>query len=122
MTDEEKLTLLEIMTDEKSSTVMSAYLSLAGQIVYEKAFPYGKYPETFPAQYDGVHVEIAAYLLNKRGAEGEKVHLENGISRHWEDGGVPPSLLCRITPFAGLLTSSESEDEETENEIDETEP
>ena len=103
MTDEEKLTMIETMTEEHDSTVLSTYLTLAQQIVYEKAFPFGNFPEEMPSQYDGVHVEIAAYLINKRGAEGEIVHLENGVSRHWEDASVSPSLLRRITPYAGLM-------------------
>jgi len=136
MTPQEKLALLELMTDETSETVLSAYLGLAGQIVFEKAFPFGTYPETMPAQYDGVHVEIAAYMINKRGAEGETVHLENGVSRHWEDGGVSSSLLRRIVPFAGVIFPTATPESEPEpepepepdpeegdpDETDETEP
>ena len=114
MTDEEKLTMIEAMTDEHSETVLSTYLSLAKQVVYEKAYPYGNFPETFPVQYDGVQVEIAAYMINKRGAEGEIVHLENGVSRHWEDAGVAPSLLRRITPCAVPMGGSVNETAETE--------
>lgn len=120
MTDEEKLAMISAMSDETDQTVLSAYLTLAKQIILEKAFPFGGYPETLPAQYDGVHVEAAAYLLAKRGAEGEIVHLENGVSRHWEDGSVPPSILRRIVPFAGVMyQTNESEDPD---ETAETEP
>ena len=118
MTDEEKITLVSLMTDETSSTVVSAYLNFAKQIVYEKAYPFGNTPETFPSQYDGVHVEIAAYMINKRGAEGETVHLENGVSRHWEDAGVAPSLLRRITPCAVPLGTIK---EEVTNAVSEAE-
>ena len=48
-------------------------------------------------------VEVAAYLLNKRGAEGETAHSENGISRSYEDGDVPSSLLRDIVPYAGVV-------------------
>lgn len=114
MTDEEKRNMISVMSDETDQTVLSAYLNLAKQIIFEKAFPFGNFPEEMPAQYDGLHVEIAVYLLNKRGAEGESVHLENGVSRHWEDGSVPPSLLRRIIPFAGVVGGS--------NETGQTEP
>ena len=67
-----------------------------------------------PEQYDGIHVEIAAYMINKRGAEGEVVHLENGVSRHWEDGGVSPSLLRRIVPYAGVIFVAQEESDETD--------
>ena len=92
------------MTDETDSDVLSTYLLLAKDVVLQKAYPFRDYPEEFPSRYDAIHVEVAAYMLNKRGAEGETVHLENGVSRHWEDGSIPPSLLRRIVPNAGMLT------------------
>ena len=103
MTEEEKIAMVKTMTDETEDSVITAYLIEAKQIVLEKAFPFGELPEAMPSRYDGVQVEVAAYLINKRGAEGETVHLENGVSRHWEDGGVPPSLLRRIVPNAGVM-------------------
>lgn len=115
MTNEQKIEMLKHMTDETDEGLLSTYLTLAQQQVYESAFPYGNYPETFPAQYDGVQVEVAAYMLNKRGAEGETVHLENGVGRHWEDGGVSPSLLRRIVPYVGVLESKANETDETES-------
>lgn len=123
MTDEEKLAMISAMSDETDPTVLSAYLRLAKQIILEKAFPFGGFPEELPSQYDAVHVEAAAYMLAKRGAEGEVVHLENGVSRHWEDGSVPPSILRRIVPFAGVVIpvkTEEEPEEETEEEPDET--
>lgn len=123
MTPQEKIALLELMTDETSTVVLSAYLGLAQQTVYEHAFPYGVFPEEMPAQYDGVHVEIAAYMINKQGAEGETVHLENGVSRHWENGSVPSSLVRRIVPFAGVLFPAvQPVPNEDDDETDEAEP
>lgn len=106
MTESEKKTLVRTMTDETDDDVLSAYLSLAKHIVMVKAYPFVDDPDSmeFPYKYDSVHVEITAYLLNKRGAEGETVHLEDSVSRHYEDGSVPPSLLRRIVPCAGVLT------------------
>ena len=43
------------------------------------------------------------YLINKRGAEGETTHNENGINRAYESASVPESLLGRVTPFAGVI-------------------
>lgn len=127
MTDEEKRAMVALMTDESSSSdVVTAYLGLAQQIVFEKAFPYGNWPEVMPPQYDGVHVEITVYLINKRGAEGETVHLENGVSRHWEDGSLPGSLMRRIIPFAGVpgrvQPEPNPEPEDEDDETGETEP
>ena len=103
MTDETKLTMLESMTGEDDREVLSTYLTLAKGVVLSKAFPYGTGTEEVPAPYHTTQVEIAAYMLNKRGAEGETVHLENGVSRHYEDGDIPPTLLRRITPMAGVI-------------------
>ena len=101
MTPEEKITVLQTMTDETNQTILNTYLKLAEKIVFENAYPFtNEYPETVPVQYDGVQIEIAAYMINKRGGEGELSHNENGISRHWENGTIPRSLLQRITPMS----------------------
>lgn len=121
MTDAERIEMISAMTDETDPTVLSAYLRLAKQIILEKAFPFGGFPEEFPEQYDGVLVEAAAYLLAKRGAEGETVHLENGVSRHWEDASIPPSIIRRIVPFAGVVIPPIVEEEEPD-ETGEEEP
>ena len=100
MTDADKLNMLKNMTGETDSDVLSTYLTLAKNVVVTRAFPYGTGAEEVPAPYHTVQVEIAAYMLNKRGAEGETSHSENGVSRTYEDGDIPPTLLRRITPKA----------------------
>lgn len=102
MTDEEKLTMLKRMTEETDDEVLSTYLTLAKGVVLSRAYPYSE-ADTVPTKYDTVHVEIAAYMLNKRGAEGETAHSENGVSRSYEDGDIPPTLLRRILPMAGVM-------------------
>lgn len=103
MTDADKLTMLEKMTGETDQDVLSTYLLLAKNVVVTKAYPYGTGAEEVPTPYHTVQVEIAAYMLNKRGAEGETAHSENGVSRSYEDGDIPPTLLRRITPMVGVL-------------------
>lgn len=103
MTDTEMLTMLKSMTGETDTDVLSTYLTLAKGVVISKAYPYGTGTEDVPAPYHTTQVEIAAYMLNKRGAEGETAHSENGVSRSYEDGDIPPTLLRRITPMAGVL-------------------
>ena len=103
MTDTEKLTMLKSMTGETDNDVLSTYLTLAKGVVVSKAYPYGPGAEEVPAPYHTTQVEIAAYLLNKRGAEGETAHSENGVSRSYEDGDIPPTLLRRITPMVGVM-------------------
>lgn len=103
MTDAEKLKMVKAMTGETDEGILSAYLSIAGDKVCRKAYPYDPDARLVPYRYGFVQVEIAVYLLNKRGAEGQTAHNENGISRSYEDGDVPPTLLREIIPFASVL-------------------
>ena len=102
MTDTEKITLVEAMTDETDEDVISAFLSMAGDAVYHYADPYKTTDkETILEEYGGVQARAAAYLLNKRGADGQTSHSENGISRGYETGDLPESLKREITPKVG---------------------
>ena len=110
MTEDEKLTMLQNMTGETDTGILSTYLFLAKDKIMAHAYPYGGVDE-LPEKYDGVHLEIAAYLLNKRGAEGETSHSENGVNRSYGDSDIPPALLRRITPMVGVIKNETSEAE-----------
>ena len=96
------------MTDDPageyvSDEVLLLYLTAAGSSIIAKAYPYQDDITEVPLKYVPVQLEIAAYLLNKRGAEGETAHSENGINRTYENGDVPVSMLREITPYCGVL-------------------
>lgn len=103
MTDADKLMMVKAMTGEADEDVLSAYLSIAGSKVCRRAYPFDPSATEVPAQYGYLQVEIAVYLLNKRGGEGELSHSENGISRSYENGDVPESMMRQIVPMAGVL-------------------
>ena len=104
MTQAEKLQLLKAMVGESDTEeVLLAYLDIAGRKIINRAYPYGTDETEVPTRYDFLQCEIAAYLLNKRGAEGQTSHSENGISRSYESADVPESLLGAITPMVGVL-------------------
>lgn len=103
MTDAEKLKMVKAMTGETDEDTLSTYLSIAGNKVLKRAYPFDSTVTVVPDRYAYNQVEIAAYLVNKRGAEGETAHSENGISRSYEDGDVPPTLLREIVPCASLI-------------------
>lgn len=108
MTDIEKLAMLKALigvSDSTQDTVLTVYLTLAKGEILRKAFPYDPSQTIVPAQYDTLQCEIAAYLWNKRGAEGQISHSENGISRQYENGGVPDSLLKSIVPYCGTMAT-----------------
>ena len=54
-----------------------------------------------PTKYEYKQVQIAVYLLGRRGDEGQTGHGENGISRSYESADVPPSMLREVVPFVG---------------------
>lgn len=104
MTDVEKLAVLKGMVGgSDTDEVLSAYLTLAGGKILAKAYPYNSEVTEVPSQYHYLQIEIAAYMLNKRGAEGQTSHTENGITRQYENADVPASMLKAITPYCGVI-------------------
>ena len=104
MKQAEKLTLLKAMVGSSDTDdVLLTYLDVAGHKILNRAYPFGTDETEVPTRYDFLQCEIAAYLLNKRGAEGQTAHSENGISRSYESADVPESLLGAVTPMVGVL-------------------
>lgn len=98
-----KIAMAKVLSGETDDLTVSTCLKIAGSKICRKAFPFDPSMLEVPKQYDYLQVEIAVYLLNKRGAEGETSHSENGISRTYEDGDIPPTLLRQIVPVCGVL-------------------
>ncbi len=109
MTEVDKLSLLRVMvgqpsTDENwSDNVLLSYLKLAGEKIINRAYPYDDTVTEVPRRYGALQCEIASYLLNKRGAEGQTAHSENGVNRTYENADVPESLMSNITPFIEVM-------------------
>lgn len=107
MTDAEKITYVRNVGNYGTDTtdeVLSAFLLKAKDIVLATAYPYGYDEETeMPSKYDVVQCDIAIYHLNKRGAEGQLSHTENGISRSYSNAETPTDLLARIVPHCASI-------------------
>ena len=103
MSETEKLNMLAGMTAEKDRSVLLTYLNLAGERVCRKAYPFKPECHEVPEKYAYVQIECAAYLLNKRGAEGETYHSENVIQRTYEAASIPDSMLKAIVPSVGVF-------------------
>ena len=103
MNETEKLKVLASMTGEKDQSVLLTYLHFAGERVCRKAYPFKPEHNEVPDKYVYVQLECAAYLLNKRGAEGETYHSENGINRPYEAASIPDSMLKSIVPCVGVI-------------------
>jgi hypothetical protein len=109
MTEVEKLALCRAMVEQPdtaegwSDDTLTSYLTIAGQKILNRAYPYDDTVTEVPRRYGYLQCEIAAYLLNKRGAEGEISHSENGISRTYENADVPESMLSEVIPHCGVI-------------------
>lgn len=111
MTSDEKLLsfMKRIEPDTASDDLLSELLEQAGAIVLNRRFPFG-YPAGMevPIQYARLQIAIAIELFNKRGAEAQTAHNENGINRTYEAGDVSPSLLKQIIPMVSGVTTVEN--------------
>ena len=109
MTEVEKLAMLRVMVGQPnegdwSDDVLISYLAIAGQKIINRAYPYDDDTVTeVPRKYGYLQCDIANYLLNKRGAEGQTSHSENGIDRSYESADVPESMLSEVTPHVGVF-------------------
>lgn len=109
MSEAEKLIFLRTLVGNESDNtewgddVLLTYLTLAGQKIINRAYPYDDEVIEVPRRYGILQCEIAAYMLNKRGAEGETSHSENGISRSYENADIPESLIGQVVPFCGVI-------------------
>ena len=108
MTEVEKLSLLRVMVgqpneDAWADEVLTSYLSIAGRKIINRAYPYDDTITEVPRRYSYLQCDIAAYLLNKRGAEGQTAHSENGINRSYESADVPESMLGEVIPHVGVF-------------------
>ena len=102
MTSEEMLNRVMARTGETDAALLSAYIEEAGMAIINKAYPFKTGITEVPEKYHYKQVEIAVYLVNKRGAEGQELHIENGIHRSYENGSVPKSMLRDIMPLAKI--------------------
>lgn len=92
---------LEIEGDDKDA-LLAELLDEAKSAILLRLYPFNDTVTVIPARYETLQVEIAVYLFNKLGAEGQTEHSENGIDRTYESGGIPESLLSTITPMVGV--------------------
>ena len=107
MTQEAKIARLRVMIDDQgdSDETLSVFLDLAGDKILNRMYPY-KDDYTgleVPDRYVNVQLKVAAYMLDKRGAEGQIQHIENGIHRNYGDADIPNGMLQEIVPFCQAI-------------------
>ena len=119
MTHEQKISKLRIMIGETERTkkpededVLSVYLDLAADKILSRLYPYmtdytklcdpRNGGDPIPEKYSMLQLKISAYMLNRRGSEGEVQHIENGIHRNYGDADVPEAMLAGSAPFIAV--------------------
>lgn len=101
-----KLRILRGMTEAREDDeVLTAYLDAAKELILNIVYPFNENRAELdvPSVYEMKQVEIAAYMVNKRGAEGEIQHIENGTHRNYGSSDVPEAMIKHITPFCGVV-------------------
>lgn len=99
---EQLKSLLDISGTDEDALLLTL-LSISAQKILDRVYPYDSTVTEVPNRYAMKQVEIAVYLYNKRGAEGQTVHNENGINRTFESADIPESIMRVVTPYVGVL-------------------
>ena len=109
MTTGKKIEMLRVLIGDSKRNeefeTLSVYLEMAGAKILERLYPYRENWDDLevPDKYSMLQLKIANYMLNKRGAEGQIQHIENGIHRNYGDADVPENMLSDLTPFAQAI-------------------
>ena len=99
-----QLERLKIRITEKVNDVeLEDILESAKAVILSRRFPFGEWPDEIEDKYKDLQIRIAVEMFNKRGAEGETAHSENGVSRSYASANVSEDLLKEITPKAGVV-------------------
>ncbi len=99
MTQLERLKTL--IPDEKNEDLFQEILNRAESAIKLKR----RTPPELPmeSQFADLQIEIAVFLYNKLGSEGETSHSENGVSRTYENAHIPSSMLNTIVPLGKVV-------------------
>ena len=99
-----QLERLKIRITEKVNDIeLEDILESAKAVIMSRRFPFGEHPAEIEDKYKDLQIRIAVEMFNKRGAEGETAHSENGVSRSYSSASVSEELLREITPKAGVV-------------------
>ncbi len=107
MTTAEKIIRVQTLLgndEEATDALISVYLDYAKDAILNRRYV-GKIPmyiTDVPCEYENLQIRLAERYFLKRGAEGEAVHLEDGVHRHY--GSVnDEDLLKEVTTVVRVL-------------------
>lgn len=90
------------LPDESNEDLLNELLLRAEDAIKRKRRTLPELP--MEKQYETLQLEIAQFLYNKMGAEGEKSHNENGVNRTYENAHIPDSMLDTVIPLGRVVT------------------
>lgn len=111
MTRQELIAEVANRTGE-TAEVVTSFVDDAGEAIINHIYPFREEEALeVPMRYQRRQVEIAVYLVNKRGAEGETKHNENGTDRTYEEAEIPKSYFKGLMPNAFVPLAEDEDDE-----------
>lgn len=91
-------------TQEPDDAVLERCIETAYFAIQSRRFPFtDDWPEEVEPRYRNLQYRIALDVYNKRGAEGELSHTENGVSRGYESSWISDQLLREVVPMCEVL-------------------
>lgn len=103
MASSQILTQFKALTNESDESLLTTLLSIAETKILNKLYPYDDAKTIVPSRYLKNVLEIAVYLYNRRGSEGETSHDEGDIKRSYESASIPDSMLKGIVPYCEVI-------------------
>jgi hypothetical protein len=94
-----KIRITEKVNDDELEDILDS----AKAVILSRRFPFSEWPDDVEPKYKDLQIRIAVEMFNKRGAEGETAHSENGVSRSYASANVSEDLLREITPKVGVV-------------------
>ena len=87
-----------LIDGSEQDALLEVLIEQSKDIVSKEYFGYADIPEqwVFPESFTYVGLEVATYLYNKVGIEGQVSHKEQGIERVYAEGGVPRHLFDQL--------------------------
>ena len=103
MTVAEKISTVKafVENDETATdAVVTVYLEKAKAAILRRLYPWGQWTDetTVPLKYEMLQCELASRYFLKKGAEGEYIHDENGVNRHYNSAN-DEDLLSEVVPY-----------------------
>lgn len=110
MTNAEAISIVQTLVENDpaaTDALVSVYLRDAQAAIMRRLYPFGipSNVTEVPPVYELLWCKLACRYFLRRGAEGERLHEENGINRQY--GSVnDEDLLMEVTPYVWVAGSN----------------